>query len=1210
MVQLTQKQLGRFVIAANIVVAFSICEAQQPMVAPSAPTTSVASEVGQQSVDLIELRAYAGGTPLRHGNLIPGSERIVLNGVALVSAVDYAIDYVAGVVYLKVTQNSGDSLVAYYNYGSKPTGVSGLAMNGFQLNLLPGASMIMGMGMTERDPGGQTVSSNVFGLKNNFSFGAKSSLGGLMLVANEQGSGGISQYSQEAAPAVAGGYSQPGGAQSTHFIVQNYKSSVMGGSMSMDLQDVSQNFGNFSAVGQAGYSDADVARFRAEKGLERTGVTFSGLKFGGLSLNNSFKSVQDSGGNGITWRSLSAAQGGLNLAYSSQKVDDNFGRFGDLSESDKAQLLKERGMSRQNLSAQLAQKTGKLSFTDVAISDDVMHQGLHRNDLAFDSARYKADYGTESVDTNFLRASSLTAPEISQYAREVGVSRQWFTFSGAPDAKSKPLTFGELAMKSAVGKFNEKDVAYTGKTWNIQHIDLGASSTFASMAALQDDAVTSYVQKIGLASGGVVPDAKGVVPAAPGDKTAFLASPTLRRDYTSGGFDFDKVWHFKFDQLGLKGVNDSGRVVDASVSNGSLAASFHRQVFGANFAEAAGLMPLEQARLGVLPGLQRQDFNFSDQINKASKFNFTQMVADTAAGGADRTVVGYSNKGFQLDASERKVDTGFTMAGQLVDPEAAILASLAGFRQRDLKMTWNKLPNITFTGEAQDAKDEATGEVRALANYKFAWNLNKTTQFSVTDTANVDRLPNTDILTTETRQISFSKDFGKYGKFAFLDELDLDAGTSSTLPSDHKDYLSYETKLSAMTSFKVEQTETRFSDGSTQGISAETLSQQLTKKMGVSLTEAEITGDSRQPDPAKTNYGVWYDLGNGVRVSYGYAHQYTEGSGSSDSSGLAIGKDSAAPTGVITPPGAPSPAAATTGPPANSALIGPLAFAGGVGTNQYNNLPAGGAAHTQAFNNMAISTVKPFTVGPLSKMKFTLGMNSVNDYNTWSKNNQVADLSGMFGSNSFAFDYKGQLAPQGTEGIDRGFAFQTSQAAKAWLQVGMSYKLRTLPGDVNYLIRDYNFSAKPTKSFEISNQLQTNPEVANGGAFLGSVPQAARSDKWNLAYAQSKDTTFGATYQELVNEASNLRTTTSGLTLKILQKSGSPVSLFYGSEDILGSVSIPHRITNRYSLEFDQHPGPHQTFSMFFGNLSYDFNSPNDVARQNWTVRCDYQLRF
>jgi hypothetical protein len=53
-----------------------------------------------------------------------------------------------------------------------------------------------------------------------------------------------------------------------------------------------------------------------------------------------------------------------------------------------------------------------------------------------------------------------------------------------------------------------------------------------------------------------------------------------------------------------------------------------------------------------------------------------------------------------------------------------------------------------------------------------------------------------------------------------------------------------------------------------------------------------------------------------------------------------------------------------------------------------------------------------------------------------------------------------------------------------------------------------------------------------------------------------------------------------------------------------------HRLTQRYSLQFDQRPGPNQVFSLFVGNVSYQYSVPDTFRKENWTLRLDYQFRF
>ena len=245
----------------------------------------------------------------------------------------------------------------------------------------------------------------------------------------------------------------------------------------------------------------------------------------------------------------------------------------------------------------------------------------------------------------------------------------------------------------------------------------------------------------------------------------------------------------------------------------------------------------------------------------------------------------------------------------------------------------------------------------------------------------------------------------------------------------------------------------------------------------------------------------------------------------------------------------------------------------------------------------------------MTNIKFNFGMDTAADMGQWSRDNHSGGFSANFKTIGLGFNYKSQLDTAGIEGIDRAFTIQTDQSPTSRIKASILYKVRTLPGDQDYVIRDFNIDGKLSKNLEISNLLQTNPEVANTGVFLGSVPQAARSDKWTINYHQGTNATFGLTYQEMINEANDYQTTTAGINLKLFEKSGSPITLFYGSEDDLGG-NLPHRRNSRYTVQFDQHPGTHQTFSLMLGNVSYDYSPTPGFNKDNWTARLDYTLHF
>jgi hypothetical protein len=151
--------------------------------------------------------------------------------------------------------------------------------------------------------------------------------------------------------------------------------------------------------------------------------------------------------------------------------------------------------------------------------------------------------------------------------------------------------------------------------------------------------------------------------------------------------------------------------------------------------------------------------------------------------------------------------------------------------------------------------------------------------------------------------------------------------------------------------------------------------------------------------------------------------------------------------------------------------------------------------------------------------------------------------------------------------------------------------------------------ARPSKNFSISHQLLTNPEQAKGDAILGSIPSPERHNVWKLDLKNPGGYTIGGEWREIRNDNSKALRRTAGINLSLFEKSGSPLKLFYGLEEVNGG-GLNRRLTSRYSLQFDQKAGPNQSFSIFAGNVSYRYDIVDGFKKDNWSLRLDYILRF
>ena len=830
---------------------------------------------GIATIDYVTLQAGNLGAPLRFGHVIAGSESIQVAGRVLASGADYGMDYETGVVYLKRPERTGDSMVVSYRYdpqGKATGGSSFVGVNTFNgLALAPGMGLVGGFGLAERAADGTVMSSNVYGWNNTLHFGSESkgSLGGVFLYSERS-------QSQNQAGLSMDPNAKPGDALkdqgTSHFLLQDFRSSLLGGTVTADVQDISKNFASTGQVKSAGYADADVAKLMKERGLKREGYGLSGMRFGSASFGATFRDVNDDKGQGVDWRSYAFAQGGLKLTSTSQRVDQKFTRFGDLSEADHAQLAKETGLSRQSLAAEFAQKASKFSFTSSDVQDDKSDKHAVNREAKLDTGKIGLDFGDQQVDKAFSRVGSLTTAEQAQWGREVGVQRQWQGLTAALGGKTTPqtLAFHQLDLKNDTGSFAVRDVSYASKTWTLDHVGIGGNGKTIPTTGLQDAEATAFTKRV--ASFFATPNTNDA------QRANLLATSDVKRDLTRVSDNFGKGSTLVADQLKFGEGEKSGVAESVALTSTKVKASYSKQDFSDKFTDASRLTDFERAKLGSVAGVERSDVAFGMQMDKADSFAFGQLNAKDATGTVDRTTLAYTAKGLTVNGAERNVSKGFANAPNLVDPEKSLLTQFVGFQERDLTLNYSggrnyagNVPGLKIQAFVQDADNETTKEGRAVQNVDAAWQVDKSTSVDYVSQAAANKTPLTTLYDQSLQRLTLTRSFGTFVTLKYVDEQIDNAGTNDTSPDSHKQYFAAESKIDKLTSVKTEQTRTDFSDGTKEDTSANTLTRTVAKNVGLSVTDVSVDRTGTDKDERKTNYGFWYDFGKGLRLNYGYA---------------------------------------------------------------------------------------------------------------------------------------------------------------------------------------------------------------------------------------------------------------------------------------------------------------------------------------------------
>ncbi len=1176
--RLNWKKVGCFALCALPMAV----RAQSPFnVSTTDPNSAANVAGGTAAMDLLTVRANTPGVPLKHGSVISGSERVQLGGAVLQRGVDYTMDYATGMVYIRRALKVGESVSVTYRYdkngkvdASKGLGLNGVA--GFKYDLVPGAmSMVLGFGMTERTADGQVVATNLFGFNNSFNLGQNGLLKGVYFFGERQKVDAMSLLEAEK----AGQKIEEG---RSHLISQSLQSSLFGAKVTADYQDVSKNFRSFAAAGEAGYNAAQLEK---EKGLTRYGFGLQDLKVGAISFGSSLKTVSD-GKAGIDWRTYSFASGGLKFNWNSQRVDKDFKRFNDIAEADRAQLQRESGLAREGFDLGFGLKQGGFSFKSTTIEDMRSGDGIKRREFALNTSKIGFKLWDQEVDQKFTRVASLKPDEVAMYSRELGLKRQFMSLEASLLGKDfLPIKFSQSEIDSENGSFKSQDLSVGGKGWSLEHSSRAFDKGFTGYAPLNASAEgDGHIQSIANMYG------KGTSANVGAERGWLIRSSGLERSFDRFTAQPFKGWNLNFESLNLKGQQDDGSVDSISLTGKDVDVKYRKQSLGKKFSELNSLLELERQRLGTITGLDRTDFALNLNL-KGGKLNYSRLDADAPAGDVRRQQLNYQDKRLQVSANTREVDPSFNNVNQLVDPEKDLLNQLKGFRQNDLLVRWQILPNMKLDFYDFSAVSDTLNEDRMVRNMAFNWKPSKNTELNYNKNEQRSDDPVSVLFANVTEKMSLYQNLGKFGTFRFFNERQDFNGRNTKLSDFQRQFLSYETAIDKNTRLMTEQTRTDYDNGDKENISANTVSTNLNKHLGVSVTDRRVDRNGEDRDESNRNYGFWYDLGNGIQIAYGYARQLNGDNGQSQQN-LSIGKTA----GLV------NPEQAGTGPGAN---LGNLNLSGGYGERAWD----GSTDRTQAFSKMSIGTNKPFRFGPLSDVNINFGVDTAADYSKWVRENKMLNVGAKVGSNSFGFSYRGQMFTNQIRAVDRTFQFATDQSDKRWLKASIFYKVRTLPWDDQVMIRNFNVTAKPTKNFELSHQMLTNPEQAKGDAILGSIHTPERHNVWKLDYKSDMGFTLGGEWREMRNDQSNALRRTAGLNVTLFEKSGSPLKLYYGLEEVNGP-SINRRVTSRYSLQFDQKAGPNQTFSIFAGNVSYKYDIADGFKKDNWSLRLDYSLRF
>lgn len=1119
--------------------------------------------VGKSSFDIVRLSEGTVSIPMRFGNIVERSETVVLAGRTLHRERDYSMDYAAGTIFLKVQYREGQSMNVSYRYDDtkQQEGVFGSAgtsgQSGFQFQLAPGMSAMMGMGYTERLSDGTIISGNLFGLASSMKFGG-GNLQGVMLMNERKKNTTMSVLGDDVQQTDI----EEGTGQA---IVQNFKTNALGGSLQLNYQDIDDRFAGFGGFAGAGFSQADIKAFEGEKGLKRSGFNLQGAKVGAMGFGGGLQSVGDEAG-AITWRSAQANFAGVSMAWDSTVVDPGFSKFGGLREQDRGQLQKERGMERENIAMGFKGSKLESNFTMLSVrySDD--EQGLWRSQFGLKNEWLNASWMRQSVDDGFTRFGDLREGDRGQLAKERGLDRNDFTL--AMSTSWLKTQYASRALMSGVGEMRSTDFEFGFGGWNMSHFTRRMDEGFGSQGSLTGEDRNNF-------AGGVVkmfnPDGKPTNNDLGGVNQAGIDRDGLR---VAGAFgDFKTMWN----RVTVDNKSGTLRFNEFAVSRGKSNLSFSSQSASDGFTGTRNLMESEQKKYGTIDGLSKTNWNFNTSIGASGKFDFESMVANSPVGGAFRQRVEFAVPNLDFNYARRGADEGFSDVMRLVDPERELFAGLLGFDQTEINANYRPKNGWDLGYRRSTASSTLFDELRDFWQFTAALSLSPNTQLSFETVQELTAKNGLDALSSQYQSFSVNQNLGAAGSVMVRQENHKFAGDEQTLPSAEKRTVAYEKQINNKTTFRTEQSETKFDDGTRTTESRNKISTELTSRVGVSVEDQQIRRDGDQPDEVRRNYGIWVDFGSGIRLDYGYNRDI------------------------------------------QGDFHGTMNTNVGLSGGKFAGLDFGGASYKtnrwdgqrqNYFGNVSFANAVPFRLGGVSDIKFRYKTDTQRDMLRWQKELIDMGFSAALGNIGFGWEYGSQVHTDGVRAIDRAFLLTTDKTGKAPFQAALKYGVRTMPNDDSMFIRDYSLSYRANNFLSIEHKLVTNPLQDRGGVLLGSVPLDERRSTWGAKYQNDPRMKFDLSWNEIKrdNVRDELRRE-ARFNATILADSPSPIDLTYSLQQWKrnGQSSLAHS----YGISFFQRPGPNQTMSFSLEHLQWGQGRPeNNPFLRDWKMRFDYSVRF
>lgn len=1052
-------------------------------------TTAPATTVGQAVSDLLPGNGTRGGYLLRYAPILPHSESVYVDGKRLTREVDYWIDYSSGSLAFANPVRRISTIQVYYRYdpqGQRAATANTLPLFALSLGQNGQLSVLFAPDRAEVAPNGAAYRLSAYGLQNALRFGSQMNLNGYFFV-------GMRQQMANGDPTGTQRASAQTPSEQSQFIYQTLQFQSGALNLKATYQDIGRGFSPQSMLGvQGGLDASQLQLWEKQRGLMRWDYTLGLglLKNGGIELSN--LRIQD-GKSAIEQHTLKLQSDRVNMAWSRREAAPDFQRFKDLPDADAPHWQRERGITRETLTASLAlAPNSTFSFTELNLTEGTGR--IDRIVYGLDIPWLKVSRLEQSVSAEFRRFGDLGDGERGDWAREAGLKRDMTTLQLNPNGVK--LTASETNLRSPTGEMEWQRLQVETETVKLEHNHRSIDPQFGRLQSLAPQELQQMAQETRQFH-----DPANGQPLKPEEVQQSLREAGLERTFQRAELQPTKDLTLQVKRFEIADRTGQGTVqgVQYQFRTPLLQVRISERDISPMFNRLRDLTPVELLLFRNEQGIRRSDW---DAALTTPRFGLAvaQMRVRAIGAGLQRWSTRLIHPQIELAYNRRQVDADFARAQDLADPERDLFAQLRGFDQHDWSLRLKPSRTLQIDTFLFDANNPTEQLGNRRQRVRFMWQpMRNLTLGRHQEEYRTQQLVDSLYLDQyERNDLQYTLGFGQLTGYQERRQV---GGTLANPLYQYTDYYRFQSRELRHFQFGLEERNTRAVGAISERFRLYQASYNLTGRLKLSFTHADAQREGA-PNESGQQIGLEYQIRNGTTLTFAESRAAKEGTNGTRTLSAGL----------------------------TQSVWGALAIGG---TYQEWRVDR---TQTKAQSQAVIQTARPIDLLMFKGLQFDFRYGALADRGLWQQENKQFTMQATAFGHALKGGYVGVYVPGQGRAVDR--YYQVESPAQGALRFNLLYKVRTYQDGRLFLIRQYHLEYKLTSKLSLVHDFQTHPEQGNPNVVLGSILQPTGFSAWALEWTLKPQVLLKGDYRIEWNQQQGRRVRRGGLSLSGNQTDG------------------------------------------------------------------------